>query len=77
MKNKYKLVLILSAIGVAMIILGMGIWINDLGNKCDDLEIKLKDEQVKNVKLQLENDALWNNYYLNVSDYNGEYEYYE
>ena len=77
MKRSYKIVLMLSIIGVAMIILGMSIWINELSNKCYEFKIKLRDEQVKNVKLQIENDALWSNYYSNVSDYNGEYEYYE
>ena len=77
MKREYKIALILSVIGVVMIILGMGIWINDLHNSCKKLETQLKNEQVRNVKLQQENDALWDIYYLNISDYEGEYEYYE
>lgn len=77
MKREYKIALFLSITGVVIIILGMSIWINDLNNKCNELETQLKNEQIKNVKLHQENDALWDNYYMNVSDYNGEYEYYE
>lgn len=77
MKREYKIALFLSITGVVIIILGMSIWINDLNNKCNELETQLKNEQIKNVKLHQENDALWDNYYMNVSDYNEEYEYYE
>lgn len=71
MKREYKIALGLSVIGIAMIILGMGIWINDLCNSCKELENQIVKEQSKNVKLQQENDALWDVYYNSVSDYIG------
>lgn len=42
----------------------------------DKLNKKLIKEHKKNVKLKSENDALWDNYYMNVNNYEG-YEYYE
>lgn len=40
--------------------------------------IEVKDELIEQqgrtiVKLRSENDALWDNYYMNVSEYDGEY----
>lgn len=41
-------------------------------------QIKTKDETIQSqgneiIKLRYENEALWDNYYMNVSEYDGEY----
>lgn len=49
--------------------------------KDKDILIKEKDERIDTLakeinKLRAENEALWDNYYMNVTNYEG-YEYYE
>ena len=72
-----KLLIIFFGLSATLIILGLilqSIKLNkELVEKTDILE-KL---EVENIKLKQENDALWDTYYANVSDYEGVYEYYE
>lgn len=43
----------------------------------EKLKIELDMVNDEKIRLQWQNDELWELYYSQVSDYNGEYEYYE
>lgn len=71
-----KLVYILLVGALILIIIGLITQIY----KCNQI-ITEKDELIDSqaqelIKLRIENEALWDNYYMNVSNYE-EYEYYE
>lgn len=71
-----KLVYILLVGALILIIIGLITQIY----KCNQI-ITEKDELIDSqaqelIKLRIENEALWDNYYMNVSNYEG-YEYYE
>lgn len=75
-----KIAHILAIIGILLIVSGLVITIVIDENKIKEFEstIELKDELIEQqgrtiVKLRAENDALWDNYYMNVSEYDGEY----
>lgn len=74
MRNKVKYIVIL---GLLMIITGLIFQCVVLAKKIDNLEKRYDSLVNEYVKITYENEGLWNNYYDNVSDYNGEYEYYE
>lgn len=74
MRSKVKYLVVL---GLVMIITGLIFQCADLVKKIEDLESKYDSLVTEYLKVTYENEALWNNYYDNVSDYNGEYEYYE
>lgn len=89
-KRKQKLkriALILVIIGVVMIVIGSIMLLvenNQLKSKVVEVETdnrslsELNSQLFSdNAELRFENDALWEVYYNNVSDYEGEYEYYE
>lgn len=48
-----------------------------LENENTRLNNLVQEQGNKIIQLEEENEHLWNNYYENVSDYKGEYEYYE
>ena len=67
---------ILFVLGLLLIFTGLILQIHN-----DKEIIKEKDAQIDNLakevnKLNAENQALWDNYYMNVTNYEG-YEYYE
>lgn len=71
-----KLVYILLVGALILIIIGLITQIY----KCNQI-ITEKDELIDSqaqelIKLRIENEALWDNYYMNASNYEG-YEYYE
>ena len=75
-----KIAHILAIIGIILIVSGLVITIVIDENKIKECEstIELKDELIEQqgrtiVKLRAENEALWDNYYMNVSEYDGEY----
>ena len=66
------LVLIITGL-IAQIIVDNQLIINDYKK-----QIEAKDELIEQqgrtiIKLRSENEALWDNYYMNVSEYDGEY----
>lgn len=81
----------LALTGVLMIITGLVLQCLTLKQERDDyyyklvhkthdkevLEVKIYELSDEIMRLRWENEALWDNYYSNVSDYEGEYEYYE
>ncbi len=74
---------ILLLIGLILIIIGLSIQVYKDNQIIKDKNtlIEEKDERLGNlaqeiIKLRNENEALWDNYYMNVTNYEG-YEYYE
>ena len=88
MREKAKVMII---IALVMIIAGLGLTCIDLKKERDNyyaavlektdayekLEIRLYAEVDTRLRVQYENEHLWDLYYSQVSDYEGEYEYYE
>jgi beta-lactamase regulating signal transducer with metallopeptidase domain len=82
-----KIALILVIIGVAMIVIGSILLLvenNQLKRQLVEIETdnrslsELNSQLFSdNAELRFQNEALWEVYYINVSDYEGEYEYYE
>lgn len=79
-----RLAQILSVIGLVLIITGLiaTIIVNERDNQLviNDYkkQIEAKNELIEQqgrtiIKLRSENEALWDNYYMNVSEYDGEY----
>lgn len=75
-----KLYKVLSVIGIIMIMMGFGFEIVDLNKKVIEQNDVIESQKAlidelaeKSIKLEEENMALWNNYYMNVSNYDGEY----
>lgn len=75
--------LIIANIGVFLIVLGLGVQSIDYQDQIDrnqeeiiNLQEKLDKALIEIDRLEAENDSLWSNYYMNVSNYEG-YEYYE
>ena len=74
---------ILTIIGVLMILAGMTLQaieyqdtISDQQKEINKLEKQIEAVATENNRLKAENEALWNNYYMNVTNQEG-YEYYE
>lgn len=68
-----KVAKIIAIIGVVLVISGLIIEIIILNNKLKDTKDTLNAQLSENIKLKSENEALWDNYYMNVSEYGGEY----
>ena len=75
-----KVAKIIAIIGLLLIFSGLIIEIIVLNNKNKELNTQLmkKTDSLEscNIRLenyQVENEALWDNYYMNVSEYGGEY----
>lgn len=75
-----KIVKILSIVGMIMILFGLGYECEQLNKKIIEQNNIIESQRAlineladKNIKLEEENMALWNNYYMNVSNYDGEY----
>lgn len=67
-----KVAKIIAIIGVVLVISGLIIEIIILNNKLKDTKDTLNAQLSENIKLKSENEALWDNYYMNVSEYGGE-----
>lgn len=64
---------VLSLLGVVMIMIGLGVQSIELYKTVERQE-KLIYKQTDEInKLKAENDSLWSNYYMNLSNYEGEY----
>lgn len=75
-----KIAHILAIIGIILIVSGLVITIVIDEKKIKEYEstIEVKDELIEQqgrtiIKLRTENEALWDNYYMNASEYDGEY----
>ncbi len=75
-----KIAHIIAIIGIILFVSGLVITIVKDKNKIKECEstIELKDELIEQqgrtiIKLRAENEALWDNYYMNASEYDGEY----
>lgn len=68
-----KVAKIIAIIGIVLIFSGLIIEIIILNNKLKDTKDTLNTQLSENIKLKSENEALWDNYYMNVSEYGGEY----
>lgn len=64
---------IIATIGAIFIIIGLGIQIIQYQSEIDNLTDKLDKAYTQIIKLEEENNSLWDNYYMNVSEYDGEY----
>lgn len=71
-----KVALIIANIGVILIMIGLGIQMIQYQKEIDDLTGQLNKVAIENAKLKEENNNLWDNYYMNVTNQEG-YEYYE
>lgn len=64
---------VLSLLGVVMIMIGLGVQSIQLYKTVERQEELIYKQTDEINKLKAENDSLWSNYYMNVSDYEGEY----
>lgn len=71
-----RVALIIANIGVILIMIGLGVQMIQYQERIDDLTGQLNKVAIENTKLKAENDSLWDNYYMNVTNQEG-YEYYE
>lgn len=71
-----RVALIIANIGVILIIIGLGVQMIQYQERIDDLTGQLNKVAIENTKLKEENNSLWDNYYMNVTNQEG-YEYYE
>lgn len=72
-----KIYHILVTIGFIMLFIGMTLQLEQVIEDNENKEEIIDNQAKEIIKLKEENEHLWNNYYENVSDYKGEYEYYE
>ena len=70
-----KVAKILAIVGVLMIMLGMTFQVIDYQKQIEKLKIQLDKVATENNRLRAENESLWDNYYMNVTNQEG-YEYY-
>lgn len=71
-----RVALIIANIGVILIMIGLGVQMIQYQKEIDDLTGQLNKVAIENAKLKEENNSLWDNYYMNVTNKEG-YEYYE
>ena len=71
-----KVAKILTIVGILMIMLGMTFQVIDYQKQIEKLKIQLDKVATENNRLRAENESLWDNYYMNVTNQEG-YEYYE
>ena len=71
-----KVAKILAIAGILMILLGMTFQVIDYQKQIEKLKIQLDKVATENNRLRAENESLWDNYYMNVTNQEG-YEYYE
>lgn len=71
-----RVALIIANIGTFLILLGLCIQMIQYQEEIDKLTELLNKATSENVRLKAENESLWDNYYMNVTNQEG-YEYYE
>ena len=71
-----KIVNILIAAGFILIIIGLIFKCEELNNELNEAKETIDIQASELIRCKEENDYLWSNYYMNVSNYEG-YEYYE
>lgn len=71
-----KVAKILAIAGILMIMLGMTFQVIDYQKQIEKLKIQLDKVATENNRLRAENESLWDNYYMNVTNQE-RYEYYE
>ena len=71
-----RIALIIANIGVVLIIIGLGVQTIQYQKQIDEITNLLNKVAIENAKLKEENNSLWDNYYMNVTNQEG-YEYYE
>lgn len=68
-----KKVNILFIIAILFILLGMALQIDKLIKENEKQQKVIDNQAEKLIKCELENESLWDNYYMNASEYEGEY----
>lgn len=68
-----KKVNILFIIAILFILLGMALQIDKLIKENKKQQKVIDNQAEKLIKCELENESLWDNYYMNASEYEGEY----
>ena len=74
--KKNRIALIIANIGTFLILLGLCIQMIQYQEEIDKLTELLNKATSENVRLKAENESLWDNYYMNITNQEG-YEYYE
>lgn len=72
----YKVVNLLISIGFILIMIGVIYEKNEMINKIEELNNRIDQLSIKNIQCEEENKNLWDNYYMNSTNYEG-YVYYE
>lgn len=71
-----KIAYILFVAGLLLIITGLVLQVYKDKKEIDKKQQLITNQAQEIIKLRAENEALWDNYYMNVTNYEG-YEYYE
>ena len=71
-----KIAYILFVAGLLLIIAGLVLQVYKDKKEIDKKQQLITNQAQEIIKLRTENEALWDNYYMNVTNYEG-YEYYE
>ena len=64
---------VIAIIGIILVAVGMVIDQEILIHKNEELNDRVDQQAKEIIKLTEENSSLWDNYYMNVSNYEGEY----
>lgn len=64
---------VIAVIGIVLVAVGMVINQEILIHKNEELNDRVDQQAKEIIKLTEENSSLWDNYYMNVSNYEGEY----
>lgn len=64
---------VIAIIGIVLIAAGMVINQEILIHRIEELNERVDQLATENIKLKEENNSLWDNYYMNASNYDGEY----
>lgn len=64
---------VIAIIGIILVAVGMVINQEILIHKNEELNDRVDQQAKEIIKLTEENSSLWDNYYMNVSNYEGEY----
>lgn len=73
MKKEYIIALILAYLGIFFMFIGAIFKVIELNQEVGELNKIVTDQGNEIIKLKEENEHLWSNYYMNVSEYEGEY----
>lgn len=73
MEEKLSLINKLCIIGIIVLFLGMVLQFEQVVEDNEKKQEIIDRQATEIIKLKEENEHLWNNYYMNVSNYEGEY----